>query len=282
MRFGNLSLHTISDGVLWEDGGGLFGLVPKVLWQQVWAADDQNRLPLQLYCLLIESPGQRILVDTGYGDKLSAADQAKVDQSGSRGLVGELGAMGLEPPDIDLVINTHLHTDHCGGNTASQDGKLVPAFPQATYCIQRLELADALFPGEWTRSAYCHDGFAPLQGTAQLRLLWGDTRLTDEVRVIVTSGHTRAHQSVIVESGGETAVFLGDVAPWPIHLERLAWVPAWDTDPLDSIETKRRLAHWAIEKKALLIFAHHPEIVGGYLHATDRPDRFRLEPVEGL
>lgn len=281
MRFGNLSLHVLSDGVQWEDAGRLFGLVPKVLWEQVREADGQNRLPLHLRCLLIETSTQRILVDTGSGDELLNEEHRQIDPSGSRRLVSSLAEMGLEPPDVDLVINTHLHTDHCAGNTAyDSDGKLVPTFAKATYCIQRLELADALFPNEWTQAAYRRDSFAPLHEAGQLRLLWGDTRLTDQVRAIVTPGHTRAHQSVIIESGGETALFLGDVAPWPVHLERLAWVSAWDTEPLASIETKRRLAQWAVENRVLLIFDHHPEIVAGYLHRTKRPDRFQLQQVE--
>ena len=113
-----------------------------------------------------------------------------------------------------------------------------------------------------------------------LCVLRGDARLTNEVRVVVAPGHTRAHQCVVVESGGQTAIFLGDVAFWPIHMERLAWVPAYDVEPMVSIETKRRLAQWAVENHVLLIFEHHPEIVAGYLHPTERQDRFRLEPVD--
>ena len=156
---------------------------------------------------------------------------------------------------------------------------MVPTFPRATYCVQRLELADAHFPNERTRATYLGENFYPLEQSDQLRVLWGDTRLTDHVRVIVTPGHTRAHQCVVIESGGRMALFLGDVASWPIHMERLAWVPAYDVEPLVTMETKRKLAHWALDNRALLIFEHHPEIEAGYLHATKRPDRFRLEPV---
>jgi glyoxylase-like metal-dependent hydrolase (beta-lactamase superfamily II) len=142
-----------------------------------------------------------------------------------------------------------------------------------------LELADALIPNERTRAIYRRENFQTLEDSGRLRVLWGDARLTDEVRVIVTPGHTRAHQCVVIESEGQTAIFLGDLASWPIHLERLAWVPAYDLEPMISIETKRNLARWAVERGALLIFEHHPEIVAGYLHPTERPDRFWLEPV---
>lgn len=281
MRFGNIELHMVSDGTYWEDGGGLFGLVPKVLWEQVKAPDERNRLPFQMRCLLIETSAQRILVDTGYGDKISEKERGHTSLTGERRLLRSLKAMGVEPADVDVVINTHLHRDHCGGNTTrAGDGDLVPTFPGATYYVQRLELADAMYPNERTKAAYRRENYEPLEQAGQLHALWGDTRLTDEVRVVVTPGHTRAHQCVVIESGGQTAMFLGDLASWPIHMERLAWVPAYDVEPMVSIETKRRLARWAVENHVLLIFEHHPEIVAGYLHPTERPDRFEVEPAE--
>jgi glyoxylase-like metal-dependent hydrolase (beta-lactamase superfamily II) len=281
MRFGRVKLQLVSDGIYWEDGGGLFGLVPKVLWERVAEPDERNRLAFEMRCLLVETGTQRILVDTGYGDKVTEKERGHVSLIGERRLLASLERLALGPPDVDLVINTHLHRDHCGGNTTYDgNGQIVPTFPKATYCMQRLELADAAYPNERTRAAYRRENFQPLEEAGQLRVLSGDTRLTDEVRVVVTAGHTRGHQCVVVESEGHTAMFMGDVASWPIHMERLAWVPAYDVEPLISIETKRRLAHWAIENHALLIFEHHPEIVAGYLHPTERPDRFRLEPVE--
>jgi glyoxylase-like metal-dependent hydrolase (beta-lactamase superfamily II) len=281
MRFGNVDLHLVSDGTYWEDGGGLFGLVPKALWQEVAQPDERNRLCFEMRSLLIERDKQHILVDTGYGDKLSEKQRGFISLERERRLLNSLEALGIGPLDIDLVINTHLHSDHCGGNTRfDEDNHLVPTFPRATYCVQRLELADASFPNERTQATYRGENFEPLQQAGQLRVLRGDTRLSGEVRVIVTPGHTRAHQCVIVESQGRTALFLGDVASWPIHMERLSWIPAYDVEPLVSIETKRNLARWAIEEEVLLIFEHHPEVKAGYLYPTERPDRFRLEPTE--
>jgi glyoxylase-like metal-dependent hydrolase (beta-lactamase superfamily II) len=283
MRFGNVNLHLVSDGIFWEDAGGLFGLVPKPMWEQVMAADDQNRLPLQGWCLLIETDRQRILVDTGNGDRLSEKERDFFGIQGTRRLLKSLESVGVGPSDVDLVINTHLHRDHCGGNTHyDKTGELAPTFPRAAYCVQRLELADAMFPNERTQSVYLAENIQPLERAGQLRVLWGGTRLTDQVRTMVTPGHTRAHQCVVVESAGRTAIYLGDVAPWPIHLEHLAWVPAFDVEPLVNIETKRALAHWAIEHHVLLLFDHHPEIVAGYLYPAERPGQFRLEPVPDL
>jgi glyoxylase-like metal-dependent hydrolase (beta-lactamase superfamily II) len=281
MRLGNIDLRVVSDGIYWEDGGGLFGLVPKALWEPIMAPDERNRLPFQLWCLLVETEKQRILVETGYGDKVSDKERSFISLEGERRLLSSLEKLGIGPLDIDLVINTHLHGDHCGGNTRYDGhGELVPTFPWATYCVQRLELADASFPNERTRGTYFADNWRPLEEAGQLRVLWGDTRLTEEVRVVVTPGHTRSHQCVVIESGGQTAMYLGDLASWPVHLERLAWVPAYDVEPLVSIESKRNVAHWAVDNHALLFFDHHPDVVAGYLHPTERADRFRLEPIE--
>ena len=283
MRLGNVNLYPVSDGHSREDGAGLFGLMPKVEWQKLAEPDEQNRIGLQLRCLLIETNGQRILVDTGYGDKLSDRERGFMDLKGDRRLLGSLAALGVEPGDIDMVINTHLHGDHCGGNTRlDEHNKVVATFPRADYYVQRLELADATFPNERTRASYRAENFQPLAESGQLRVLQGDTRLTDKVRVMVTPGHTPAHQSVVIESGAETAIFMGDTALWPLHMERLECVPAYDVQPLVTIETKRRLARWAVENQVLLIFDHHPEIAAGYLYPTERPDRFRLDPVPML
>lgn len=281
MQFGNVSLHLASDGTYWEDGGGLFGLVPKALWSQVATPDERNRLEFEMRSLVIRVDRHCILVDTGYGDKLSEKARSFISLQGERRLLRDLDRLEIEAADVDLVINTHLHGDHCGGNTRlDARGNLVPTFPQATYCVQRLELADATFPNERTRATYLRENFYPLEQAGQLRVLDGNIRLSDAVRVLITPGHTRAHQCVVVESEGRTAIFLGDLASWPIHMERLSWVPAYDVEPMVSIETKRNLARWAVETQALLIFEHHAEIKAGTLNSTERADRFRLEPVD--
>jgi glyoxylase-like metal-dependent hydrolase (beta-lactamase superfamily II) len=280
MRLGNTNLRLVSDGEHWVDGAGLFGLLPKTEWREIAEPDEQNRVRTQLYCLLIETGEQKILVDTGYGDKLSDQEREFIRLEGDGRLLGSLAALGVAPEDIDIVINTHLHGDHCGGNTRyNEKGDLVPTFPNALYYVQRVELADAMFPNERTRGTYHRENLDSVERAGQLRVLWGDTRLTEEVRVLVTPGHTPAHQCVVIESEGEMALFLADAANWPLHMEKLEVLTAYDVQPLVTLETKRNLARWAIEHRALLIFDHHPAGMAGYLHPTDRPDRFRFEPV---
>ena len=283
-QIGRVRVHLISDGVFWTDGGGVFGVVPRVLWEKVIQPDALNRIPMDLRCLLIESGEGLILVDTGYGTKLSPKWLQQLNLTSDTRLLDNLAAAGFTAADVRLVINTHLHPDHCGGNTTlGPDGQLQPTFPNATYLMQRLELADASFPNERTRGTYFAENFLPLvdlcaepDGAGRVRLLSGDTQVTAEVRVQVTPGHTRSHQVVIVESAGETAIFLGD-AGYGANLERLAWVPAFDVEPLQSIETKRALRDWAWRRDALLFFQHDIAVPAGRLRVEG--ENWRVEAV---
>jgi len=278
MLLGDVELRVVSDGVFWLDGGAHFGIVPRVLWEPLVAPDELHRVPMGLNCLLIESAGKKILVDTGLGDKLSSKQRSILNLEWDKGLVGALRELGVAAEDVDIVINTHLHDDHCGGNTIfNKHGQAVSTFPQAEYWIQRLEWADARYPNERTRATYLPENLVPLEQHGQLRLLSGDTPVTQEVRCVVTRGHTRAHQSVVIQSQGRTAIYLGDLAPWKENIERLAWTPGGDVEPLETMETKRAFQQWALEEEVLLIFEHDPRITAGYLRR--HADRLEVEPV---
>jgi len=275
ITLGEARLTLLRDGTFWMDGGGVFGLVPRTLWERVAPPDDENRVEMALNCLLVETDEQCILVETGMGGKLPEREASFFRLERDGGLVARLAELGLTPADIDLVVNTHLHNDHAGGNTILVDGEAVPTFPRATYCVQRREWADASYPDERTRATYLPDNLQSL--VPQLRLLNGDERLTPSVRCLVTRGHTRAHQSVLVESGGQRALFLGDLAPFTVHLERLAWITAFDTEPLETLEAKRATVRWALEDDLLLIFDHDPRVPWGRLR--ERDGKLRVEPV---
>ena len=260
LRLGEVELRLVSDGCFWLDGGANFGLVPRVLWERVMPPDALNRTPMALRCLLIRSAGRTILVDTGYGDKLGEKQRQILSLERSPGLPATLG---LAAEEVDIVINTHLHADHCGGNTTCVDGRVVPTYPRAEYWVQRLEWADALFPNERTRATYLPENLRPCED--RLRLLDGDTPVTPQVRCLVTRGHTRAHQSIVIESGEQMAIYLGDLAPLAVNLERLTWIAANDVEPLETLETKRSLRRLALERQALVIFGHDPHIALGRL-----------------
>lgn len=274
----NLEFHILSDGFFMTDGGGAFGLVPRVIWQELLPPDEKNRVPFGLNCLLIKSHGKNILVDTGYGDKLTAKNSELLGlQRPHGGLLANLARHGLTPANIDVVINTHLHADHCGGNTRLDNNTPVPTFPNAVYTVQRLEWAEAITPNERTRATYLPENFMPVFHSGQLELLNGNTAITPQVRTAVTRGHTRAHQIVILEAGGQTAVFVADLSTLHYHLQRLAWVTGYDVEPLESIETKRYWQQWLVNRDALIIFQHDTQIPTGKLRAHGH--NFTVEPV---
>lgn len=276
-RLKNVEYHILSDGLIWVDGGSTFGMVPRIIWAEHFPPDALNRIPFSLNSLLLRSEGKTILVDTGCGIKLDekARQRAGLDRPDGD-LFAALSRLGVAVEEIDLVVNTHLHSDHCGGNTIRQGDHVAPAFPNAQYLIQRLEWADAIAPNERTRATYLPENYRPLEESGQLKLIDGNTRITSEVRTAITRGHTRAHQVIILESGGETALFVADMASLHYHFERLAWVPAYDLEPMESIETKRYWQQWAVERNALLIFQHDVQIPFGRLRSDGAT--FKVEP----
>lgn len=281
MQIGSVEFHLVSDGLAWLDGGGAFGLVPRVLWEKLLPPNEVNQVPLGLHCLLIRSRGKTILVDTGLGDHLTDKQRRNFGLARANGgLIQTLAQLGVAPEAVDIVINTHLHADHCGGNTTRQGKAVIPTFPNAEYWIQRLEWADATFPNERTRDTYFAQNFLPLEATGQLCLLNGDTRVTADVRTVITRGHTRAHQSVVIESEGKASLYTGDLATLAVHLERLAWVTAYDVEPLETIETKRRWQRWVLERDALIIFAHDTQTPIACLEDFD--GKIRLKPLNSL
>ena len=258
-RLGNLDLHILSDGTFYQDAGAVFGVVPRVMWERVARPelDDQYRMPLGLNCVLVHSHGRLVLIETGVGDKEGHRRQASPAADGT--LLDELGALGVRPEEIDVVINTHLHADHCGWNTKQlADGSLVPTFPKARYLIQRGEWEAAINPNERTRATYFAENLLPLEEAGALELLDGERTVTPEITVIATRGHTEDHASVVLSSAGETAIYIGDMIQHHVQLERTAWVSSFDLLPLVSMETKRRIVERAVRDRALIVSVHSP------------------------
>ena len=272
MKVGDIELIPVSDGTTWWDGGGAFGLVPKVRWEKLLPPDGQNRVPMALRCLLIRTPRATALVDTGMGDKVTPeiAEQQNFRLERPNGwLVDDLARQGVSPDGVDIVVLSHLHADHCGGSTRILDGQLVPTFPRARYWVQQREWDDAHRPNERTRATYYPVNFDPLQASGQLCLVNGNTHVTEGVRVVVAPGHTAGMQAVVIESGGQTAVFPSDLAFFRWQLERLAWVSAYDLDPMTTIETKRQWQPWLVEREATIVFQHDPQVAIGALVEQD-------------
>jgi glyoxylase-like metal-dependent hydrolase (beta-lactamase superfamily II) len=278
MKLGNFELSPLSDGSFRLDGGAMFGVVPKVLWQRCCAADELNRIPLSLTCLLIRAHGKNILVDTGLGSKEDPRfkEMFAVDRAISLEL--SLKRLGLSRDDIDLVINTHLHFDHAGGNTMDNgSGTLVPAFPKARYVVQRGEYDDAVQANERTRASYRRDNFLPITEADRWDLLDGDTELLPGITAMVTQGHTRYHQGIKIESEGRTAFYLGDLIPTVCHLP-LPYIMGYDLSPLQTLETKRWVLDRAFEEKWLLLFEHDPIVQAGRVR-RDTEGKYVLDEV---
>lgn len=258
LRIGDIEVHLINDCRTLVDGGGAFGLVPRKLWQRYFTPDDNNLIPMNQTCLFIKTDSKNIIVDTGIGTKLNDKARRIWQIEGEGGLLRGLEKLNVAPDDIDLVIDTHLHSDHAGGNTMfAEDGEtVVPTFPNAEYLVQRREYDDAIQPNERTRATYLPFNYAPLYESGQLRLLEGDTEFTQGITGIVTPGHTPGHMSVRIESKGEHVAFLCDLATYAVHFERLGWMTAYDVEPLVTLETKREWQHWALETNAIVIFPH--------------------------
>jgi glyoxylase-like metal-dependent hydrolase (beta-lactamase superfamily II) len=275
--FGSFKFSIVSDGTFWLDGGAMFGVVPKVLWNRLNPADDSNRIELGLNCLLVKTPTEKILIDTGVGENLNDRFKEIYRVERDFGVITALEKIGIKPGDIDFVINTHLHFDHCGGNTmlpspcpppqVGRDrgrSKFVPTFPRATYIIQKQEWLDAMSPNERTKASYLQENFIPIEEAGQLLLVDGEHEVTSGIKVIVTNGHTRGHQSVIIESDGKKAAYLGDLIPTTSHI-KIPYIMGYDLYPLDIIERKKEILKKALQEHWLLIFEHDPKIAFAYL-----------------
>ena len=274
MRSDRTELVLLSDGNIKFDGGSIFGQVPKVIWEHDAAPDRRNRISLGLNCLLIQNGDHCILVDTGVGTKEPEQIRDRYGLGTSR-LCRELRSRDLAPKDITDVILTNLHFDHCGGSTRlDRSGVAVPTFPSATYYIQELAWEEANSPNERAENSYHTDDFIPLEKRGQICFLNGDSEIAPGVQVRVTGGHSRGHQMVFVNYGGERVAFLGDLIPTLHHLQ-LPFITSFDMFPEDTLASKKALLDEAERGGWLLVFSHGSRERAGYLEKRNGDWSFR-------
>jgi len=265
-KVGRLTCHALEGGRQRLDGGAMFGVVPKPLWQRRIPADDRNRIPLALRCLLVEHDDGLVLVDTGLGNKEDAKFKdiygvVNEGKGGRTGLEDALAELGHAPEDVRWVINTHLHFDHAGGNTYREAGGAVRlAFPRATYVVQKGELEFARHTNERTAASYLPPNFEPVT----FMLVSGEADPLPGIRCLPTPGHVPFHQSVLVESAGERVCFVADLVPTAAHLP-LPWIMGYDLEPLVTLESKRRMYQRAEAEGWLLFFEHDAAVIAGRL-----------------
>lgn len=260
-QLGGWRIHAIQAGGQKLDGGAMFGVVPKPLWERRIPADDRNRIQLGMRCLLIEHAIGPVLIDTGAGNKENDKfyDIYGIENKGTVGptaLEDGLAQIGVQPRDVAMVISSHLHFDHAGGNTfKGEDGSIRPSFPNARYVVQRGELDWATHTNERTAASYFSANWEPVRITNQLELIDGDREIIAGIHSVKTPGHTPHHQGLLLESNGERAFYLADLAPTTAHLP-LPWIMGYDVEPLVTLETKRRILARAVEEDWLMIFEH--------------------------
>jgi len=267
VKLGALELIPLLDGHFRLDGGAMFGIVPKPLWERRAPADDRNRIRVGLRPLLVRGE-KTMIIDAGIGGKMDAKSVDIYGIERPRDLSDSLAGAGLTVEDVDIVLATHLHFDHAGGFTArSASGAIEPAFPRARYVVRTAEWEDATHPHERNRASYLAENFVPLRDADVVDFIPDDVEVMPGVRVRRSGGHTMHHQVVMIESGGKTAVFPADMIPTVAHIDE-PWIMGYDLYPMDTLAFKRTFIREAIEREYLIFFEHDPEIAAGYIRES--------------
>lgn len=265
ITLGDIEITHVHDGTYYLDGGAFFGVVPKALWQRRMQADEMNRVSGGMNSLLVRAGRHTVLVETGMGNKLP--DKMKQIYCPQEKLLESLAAAGVRPEEIDIVINTHLHFDHCGWNTVRRNGQAEPTFPNARYYVQKGEWEHARRQLERDRVSYISDNYDPLVESGQMQLLGGEQEIEPGISVRVYPGHTRHMQAVMIRGGGQTMCYISDLIPTIAHLD-LTWVMAFDLFPLETIESRKNFYAEAIPGKWLVAFTHDPATPWVYLEMS--------------
>jgi glyoxylase-like metal-dependent hydrolase (beta-lactamase superfamily II) len=269
LKIGEYEVHPIPTGIFGLDGGAMFGTVPKVLWEKAIPADEKNRIPMEARALLLKSPKRNILIDCGngsdfiakYGDKLGNqfAEMYNVKNDGPS-LFNSLAKYGLSPNDITDVIFSHLHFDHCGGGTRSENGVIVPSFTNAKYYVQKANYETALKPSRRERASYFSVNFQSLLDHKLLHFLEGEhENFIPQISVSLSNGHTLGQQTIKISDEKTTLIFCADLIPTSAHV-RLSWIMGYDLNPLCIIEEKQKLLEQAAENSWYLFFEHDSNV----------------------
>jgi glyoxylase-like metal-dependent hydrolase (beta-lactamase superfamily II) len=276
MKLGELEFWLITDGTFRLDGGAMFGVIPRPMWERVAPPDGRNRILMAMNSLLIRAAGKWILLDTGAGDKWDAKRVDIYAFEGRPRLLDKLAAHGVPPEKIDIVINTHLHFDHCGWNTRVVNGTAVPTFPNARYIVQRGELEHAKEPSDRDRASYFVENFMPMEESGQWSLLDGDAEVVPGIDLIRVPGHNRDMMCARLTGGGKTVFFFADLIPTAAHVP-FPWIMGYDLYPLTTLENKKKWVPRAAREGWLVIFGHEPSTLAGYL--VEQKGKYVLEPV---
>jgi glyoxylase-like metal-dependent hydrolase (beta-lactamase superfamily II) len=278
MNFSDYRVEIVPDCEFRLDGGAMFGVVPRNLWARVCPPDDQNRIRMSLNCVFIEAGAERILIETGIGDKWSGKHQTMYGIDRQRSLAESLRAVaGIGPEQVTIVINTHLHFDHAGGNTIKDaDGKVKPQFPNARYFISQAEIEHAEAPSDRDRASYFPENWEPLKESGQLEMKPANYEVVPGLRMETHPGHNRSMQCWRLEKNGQTLFGFADLVPTRAHVP-LAWVMGYDLYPVETVESKKRLLPQAARENWICLFYHDPDAPLARIVTED--ERFRATPI---
>lgn len=256
MQFGDFELHLLSDGTFKLDGGAMFGIVPKPLWERERPTDEKNRIVLAANCPLIRTGKHNILIDCGMGRKWNAKQREIYAVDPDHDLLKDLARVGLKPGDITHLVHTHLHLDHAGWNSAlDENGAIVPVFVNARHIVNKRELDVAKNPNELQRGTYLRENIDPVEASTGWQLVEDEAEIVPGVSVFRTGGHTAGHLCMRIESGDADALFIGEMMPTVSH-RHLPWIMAYDSFPLETLAVKRKLIADCVTEKTLVLLDH--------------------------
>lgn len=273
ISLGDFELTAVSDGYYRADGGAFFGVIPKVMWERKARADESNRITVSCNSTIVRTGKQTILIETGIGNKIS--EKTKSFYSPEEKLLKNLQAAKIAPEEIDIVINSHLHFDHCGWNTVYKNGTAAATFPNAKYYAPKGEWEHGKLQTERDRVSYISDNYDPLINSGQMQLIDGNAEIAPGISVEVWPGHTRNMWAVFIRSAGKTACYISDLIPTTWHLE-VAWAMAYDLYPLEVLENRKRYYARAIPEQWLNIFTHDPEVPWAYIDRADHKLTYKM------
>jgi len=258
MKVGNYTLYSIETSQFSLDGGAMFGIIPKTLWEKEAPADEYNRIQMVTRSLLVVSNERKIIIDTGNGDKWDDRNRSRYNIDLDKiNLSSSLKKYGFIPADITDVFCTHLHFDHAGGNTSIEDGKIVPTFPNATYWIHKDNWDLANSPSEKDRGSYLAENWSVLAENGMIEYVTDREEFLPGIEIMLTYGHTIGMMHPLIKDGNNTVFYAADIFPMAAHVP-LAWVMAYDLNPVQTIIEKRSLLPTMVDKNWTVFFEHDP------------------------
>jgi glyoxylase-like metal-dependent hydrolase (beta-lactamase superfamily II) len=278
MKIGKYNIQVVETGNFYLDGGAMFGVIPKALWEKSNPSDEKNRVKLAARCLLLSNEKKHVLIDTGCGDKWDEkAESIYSFDYKFNDLEKSLFNLNISPAEITDVILTHLHFDHAGGSTKIDNGKIIPTFPNAVYYVQKSNFDWANNPTEKDRASFIKENYVPLFDNGMLKFINGNEQFDDEIEILKMDGHTFGQQLIKIYDSSNILFYSGDLFPYTAHVH-VPSLPGFDLQPLITLKEKKNILQQSIEEDWELFFEHDPETISSKVQFTEKG--FRARKIE--